>query len=137
MDQRGRKSSAALTVIADSGIESTPRPKPPLDFTDEQSREWVEIVNRLPAEWFPRETFPLLEQYCRHVITARKLEQLIFQAESPEEIDINQYDKLLKMRERESRIISSLGTRMRITQHSQYDKGKKRGSTITAKPWRS
>ena|SRR3990167_4769626 len=136
MDQRGRKSSAALAVISDSGIESDHRPRPPVTFTNEQAEEWMAIVNRLPADWFPRETLPLLEMYCAHVISARKIGQFILQAEGSEEFDIDQYDKLLKLRERESRIISSLGTRMRITQQSQYDRTKKRGSTITQKPWK-
>ena len=137
MNQRGRQSQAALTVIAESGIETIPRPHPPAEFSEEQAKEWNEIVNRLPADWFPRETLPLLEQYCRHVISARKVEQLVTQAEQAETLDVVHYDRLLKMRERESRIISSLGTRMRITQHSQYDKSKKRGSVLTQKPWKN
>src|SRR3990167_5121805 len=121
MDQRGRKSAAAIAIISESGIETDRRPHPPASF---------------PADWFTRETLPMLELYCCHAVTARKIEQLILQTEKAEEFDIGQYDRLLKMRERESRIISSLGTRMRITQHSQYDKSKKRGSTFTAKPWK-
>ena len=136
MDQRGRKSAAAIAIISESGIETDRRPHPPASFTADQAQEWTEIVNRLPADWFPRETLPMLELYCCHAVTARKIEQLILQTEKAEEFDIGQYDRLLKMRERESRNISSLGTRMRITQHSQYDKSKKRGSTFTAKPWK-
>src|SRR3972149_2797928 len=93
MDQRGRKSAAAIAIISESGIETDRRPHPPVSFT---------------ADWFPRETLPLLELYCCHTVSARKIEQLILQTEKAEEFDINQYDRLLKMRERESRTISSI-----------------------------
>jgi hypothetical protein len=53
-----------------------------LHLTDEQATEWWAVVNRLPADWFPRETHALLIQYCRHVVSARRVAQLLTQAES-------------------------------------------------------
>lgn len=134
MEGRGRRSAASLAVISSSGIETIERPKPPCDLNDEQSFEWVAIVNRLPADWFGRETQGLLAQYCRHVIAARRVAALIASAEADPECSIKDYDRLLKMQEREGRAISSLATKMRLSQQTTYDKSKKKPSTAR-KPW--
>jgi hypothetical protein len=132
MGTRGRKSAASLTVAAP--VQTLDRPDAPYDLTDEQSDEWWAVVNRMPADWFPRETHALLAGYCRHVVSARRISQLIVDAESSNPVDVDVLDKLYKMQERESRAISSLATRMRITQQTQYDKSKKRG-TQAKNPW--
>lgn len=126
MNGRGRKSAASLSVISSNGIEAFERPKPPTDLTQEQAREWIEIVNRLPADWFGRETEPLLAQYCRHIVASRRVAKLVAAAELDEECDLKDYDRLLKMQEREGRAVSSLATKMRISQQSTYDKSKKK-----------
>lgn len=78
----------------------------------------------------------MLAQYCRHVVRARRIEQLISAAEREEDFDVNEYDRLGKMAERESRMIASLSVKMRISQSTAYDKSKKRGS-VGKKPWES
>jgi hypothetical protein len=135
MSKPGRKSAAALSVVGKSPIEATERPRPPSELTTEQKREWVDVVNRLPADWFPRETLGLLSQYCRHVVAARHVAQLIERVEANDELDIEQYDRLLKMQEREGRALSSLATRMRITQQASYDAKRGKGKPLTKKPW--
>lgn len=134
MGTRGRTSAASLSVIGGSGIETVPRPRPPCELTPEQADEWLAVVNRLPADWFPRETWGMLAQYCRHVVASRHVARLIEMHEDGSAIDIGDYDKLLKMQERESRAISSLATRMRMSQHSTYD-AKKKKPTMVANPW--
>ena len=136
MEGRGRKSTAALSVISGNGVETVRRPEPLSELTGEQSDEWRAVVNRLPADWFPRETHSMLAQYCRHVISARRVAQLIESEEASEEFDIRNYDTLLKMQEREGRALSSLATRMRITQQTTYDKSKKKPQS-GKKPWES
>ncbi len=135
MEQRGRKSSASLTLVGASGIDAVGRPEPDATLTDEQAAEWREIVNRLPADWFPRETLGMLAAYCRHVVSSRRVAALIQQAESGDTLDIDAYDKLLKMQEREGRALSSLATRMRISQQSTLDREKRKPSKIASKPW--
>jgi len=135
MQQRGRKSQASLEVVG-AATGAVERPRAPRELTSEQAGEWREIVNRLPADWFPRETHQLLAQYCRHVISARRVSQLIASAEETDPFDIEEYDRLLKMQEREGRAMSSLATRMRITQQTTYDKSKKKPVT-GKKPWES
>lgn len=134
MGDRGRKSGSELAVISSEGIETVSRPRPPVELTDEQAAEWQAVVNRLPAEWFPRETLGLLAQYCRHVVAARKVARMISTLDDQGEFDLDDYDKLLKMQEREGRALSSLATRMRITQQTTYDKSKKKGKA-GKRPW--
>lgn len=134
MGVRGPRSGAELAVISGGGIETVRRPEPPAELTAEQQDEWRAVVNRMPAEWFPRETHALLAQYCRHVVAARRVSQLVEALERDQSFDVQQYDTLLKMQEREGRALSSLATRMRISQQTQYDKTKKRG-TAGKRPW--
>lgn len=134
MGARGRTSVAELTVVQPVGLEEIRRAQPPAELTDEQRFEWLAVVNRLPAEWFPRETHAVLAQYCRHVVAARRLGQLITDLEADAEFSVENYDRLLKMQEREGRALSSLATRMRLTQQSTYD-AKKSKPAQRKRPW--
>ena len=135
MGARGRKSTGELSVIAPKDV----RPSPPKDLTKEQAAEWRAIVDRMPADWFPRETHQLLAQYCRHAVTSRRIATLVNAMEKEDDIDPAEYERLLKMHDREGRAMSSLATRMRISQQATYDKtkGRNAGQTggATKKPW--
>lgn len=134
MEGRGRKSSASLAVISSGTVQAVRRPDAPAELTEEQAAEWASVVSRLPADWFPRETHGMLAQYCRHVVSARRVAQLIADCEASAEFDVENYDRLLRMQEREGRALSSLATRMRLSQQTTYDKSKKKPSQ-TRKPW--
>ena len=135
MGDRGRESGAALATLK-AGVEAVVRPDAPYDLTDEEADEWRAVVDRMPAEWFPRETHGLLTLYCRHLIAARRVSQLVSECLSQKAVDVVEYDRLLKMQERESRAASSLATRMRISQQSTFDKEKKKPITMK-KPWQN
>jgi len=133
MEKRGRKSSASLQVIRPANITAVERPAALEMLTDEQAGVWGKVVNRMPAEWFRDETHELLAQYCRHAVSVRRVAELIESLLSDEEESgnwLSEYNRLLIMQEREGRALSSLATRMRISQHSQYEKDKKRGSSL-------
>jgi hypothetical protein len=134
MAKPGRVSSAQLAISKVSTLETLQRPDAPYELTDEQSAEWWAVVNRMPADWFPRETHGLLTQYCRHVVNARRVAQLITKCEKQKKLDVNDYNQLLIMQEREGRAISSLATRMRLTQQTVHDREKKKPHQV-AKPW--
>lgn len=136
MAKRGRTSAAALEIVSATGpIEAMDRPDAPYDLTDEQSAEWWAVVNRLPADWFPRETHAMLADYCRHVVKSRRISQLVAEAEKGDEIDVTVLDKLYKMAERESRAISSLATRMRMSQQATSTHRADKGTKGVRKPW--
>lgn len=150
MEGRGRKSAASLSIISSNEIERIERPRPPSDLNQEQAAEWSSIVNRMPADWFPRETHGLLAQLCRHLVSARRVADMIAALEtelsneaedgkSQAEIILGAtkaFDRLYKMQEREGRAISSLSTKMRLSQQSTYDKSKRKPGQ-TRKPWES
>jgi hypothetical protein len=133
MKTRGRTSAAALEVASLGKVETIQRPDAPYELTDEQAQEWWAVVNRMPADWFPRETHGLLAQYCRHVVAARRVAQLVA-AEEAGEFDLGRYDQLLKMQEREGRALSSLATRLRITLQATVSPKTQKPSQ-NKKPW--
>ena len=135
MTKRGRKSVASLALRPVTPVETTPRPAPPHELSDEEAEEWRAVVDRLPADWFARETHALLIQYCRHVVTARRIRQLITKLEAEEDFSLKDWAEALKMQQRESAILASLATKMRISQQATYDKSRKKGDGGSAKPW--
>jgi hypothetical protein len=135
MTKRGRKSAASLALRPVTPVEATPRPAPPDELSDEEADEWRAVVDRLPADWFARETHPLLVQYCRHVVTARRIRQLIAKLEAEEDFSLKDWADTLKMQQRESAVLATLATKMRISQQSTYDKSRKKGDGGKSKPW--
>jgi hypothetical protein len=127
---------AALMLPAPD-IEVVKRPDAPYDLTDEQAQEWWAIVNRLPADWFPRETHGVLTQLCRHIVNARRVAQLIEVVLKAEKMDLGQYEALLKMQAKESGVIASLSTKLRITQQATVRAERARKPTVVDKPWES
>jgi len=137
MGNRGRQSSAELTVIGPRGIETIKRPDPPEELTDEQAREWQEIVNRMPADWFPRETHCLLIQLCRHNVEGRHIAAMIarMKAAPKEEFVLQDYNRLLNMQERESRAIASMTTKLRLSHQATKRQERTAKSTMHRRPW--
>lgn len=118
MRQRGRKSADALALTALSGGEVVERPDAPYDLTDEQTGEWRAVVSSLPADWFARGNYALLGQYCRHVVAARRVAQLIEQCANNADIDRKEFIELLARQEAETRAVNALLRSMRLTQQS-------------------
>jgi hypothetical protein len=135
-----RKSAAALSVVR--ALPQERRPEPPEELTAEQAEEWRAIVSRLPVEWFQREGHALLAQYCRHVVRARQVAATLdglteLDLRLPENLAV--FDKLSQIADREGRAMTSLATKMRLTQQSRYQaqKAERRANspTATSKPW--
>lgn len=140
MKTRGRKSAASTEVgqLA-SPLEVIKRAEPPLDLTPAETDVWVETVNAMPADWFPRETWPLLRQWCRHTVTAHRVAQLIDQASAAEEIDLAEMKELLGMQARETVALKSMASAMRLSQQASYSArgaaGTKGRRTMVDRPW--
>lgn len=135
MAKRGRKSAASLEVAAVSPLEVVERPRCPHDLTDEEAEVWFAVVNRLPADWFPVETHPLLVQYCRSTIQARRVAELIEKATADPELSVAAYDRLLRMQARSSASIAMLATKMRISQQSTSNHRGNKKQVSPRKPW--
>lgn len=135
MKQRGRKPAADLATVATvSDLRRVERLMPPYGIGDEEAEVWLRVVEDQAADAFSGKDADVLAAYCRHVVRGNRLMQLIAEAEKSA-LDIAEYDQLLKMHERESRAMSSLATRLRITRqattnHRGNDQSKKRKA-----PW--
>src|SRR5262245_13170770 len=135
MGTRGRPSSKDLELVGPRPIEIVERIRPPHELNDEETEFWVAVTASEPADWFSASTAPLLTQYCRHCVHARRIAELLERATGDKALDPNNYDRLLRMQERESRAIVTLATKMRICQQSTTNhRGNKRTGTAK-KPW--
>lgn len=142
MAERGRRSAASLSVIAGS-IDG--RPKAPADLNKQQADIWERTVANEGADVFKTAALQqLLKEYCRHVVSAQKLAGMIEATErlpqmSPD--DLADYDKLLKMRDRETKAIADKATKLRLTNQARYTPqaaatAAKKAQT-DLKPWQS
>lgn len=133
---RKPKDTKPSNVVELASVTCIVRPPPPRELSPEAAEEWRAIVDALPAEWFSGASTPLLVSYCRHVVAARRIAALIKQEEGDAVgLCLGTYDRLLKMQERESRAISSLATRMRITQQATFSHRKTKPRQSSSKPW--
>ena len=137
MAKRGRKSGEdiALSPV----VERTERPNAPLDLTPEESDVWVATVNAMPADWFQLETWPLLTQWCRHTVSARRVSQMIEAAASRKDVEISEMKDLLGMQAKETTALKSLGAAMRLSQQASYSArgagGQKSRRKTVSRPW--
>ena len=137
MGARGRKSMAELMVPA-ALAEVIRRPEAPDDITVEQSEEWQAIVNTMPADHFMRGNYPLLAQLCRHIISARRLAQLIDRTAAQTDLDRKEFGALLQLQAAESTMITRLLRAMRLTQQSvMRAETTKHPKALGKAPWES
>jgi len=94
----------------------------------------MSVVNRLPADWFQDETLACLEAYCAHAANCRWFGQMLAEMRGADQVDMDEVDRVTRLHERESRAMSSLATRLRITPQSTYD-AKKKKPIQAARPW--
>lgn len=130
MGQRGKKSQAELSVVRSGTVSAIERPEPPAELTDEQAGVWLSIVNSLPADWIDPPSLPALGQYCRHVVAANKVARMIDDMESGQ-FDVMDYDRLMRMQERESKTIAAIGTKLRLFPQNTRSAGKTKGRAFT------
>lgn len=150
MERRGRKSKeqraaieAAQTAQA-AAVEvfTEYRIPPPPNLSAAAVKIWLDTVNSFPASALSEAHLAMLSAYCEHCATAEMLSAKI-NAFLPQWLDedggLDHYDKLLKMRERETRSASSLATRLRLTPQASIDPKthgrQKSNMTSAAKPW--
>lgn len=139
MGARGRKSGTELATVAPVGVVH--RPEPPLELTPEQSDAWCRIVDAMPADWFSAENHPLLKQYVRAEVEARRISQLIDQECARDDLDVSAYIELLKAQNQQSTVLKTLAASMRLAQQARYgarssDTARGKGRTVR-RPWES
>ena len=139
MKQRGRTSGAALSVVAGTAIDG--RPPAPSDLTEFQREVWDRTVGNEGQEVFKTAALQqLLKEYCRHVESAHRVSALIALIEQPgAAVDLDEYEKLLRMRDRETKALADKATKLRLTNQSRYTPGAAATAAKNAgeakKPW--
>jgi hypothetical protein len=99
------------------------RPEPPTELSKDAAAEWRAVVAALPAEWFSRPNWAVLAAYCEHTVTARRLHDLVASFETEwalEEEGLRRLDKLLALRDRETKALADKATKLRLTQQARY-----------------
>lgn len=133
MERPGRKSAANLSVVAPSGVLAVHRLTPPAELCAAESLVWSRVVNAMPADWWDASNAVLLVEYCRAWVMCDRLAGMLSAAD-----DVAEVKTLLKMRNTESCRLTTLATKMRLSQQSKYSEkgaeGKHRRGT-SAKPW--
>lgn len=124
--KRGRKSKAELDAeneAPDNVLELHPPLQPPEFLTTWEKSLFADIVDSKPANWFLADTEQLLLAYVKHCAAASKLNDAIdkFILNAANDDNLKKYNRLLAMRERETRQINALSRSMRLTQQSRYD----------------
>ena len=134
-----KKSAAALSVVA----PEFGRPDPPSDLRPDEAEVWRTVVATKPADWFSRDTHPLLSAYCRASCSSKAIAKQVdaFDPEWMESHDgLMRYNRLMAMQHRQAMVMANLATKMRISQQSKYGaraaEAKARPSSA-AKPWES
>jgi hypothetical protein len=135
MGTRGRPSAASLQIMAAGPVQIVERQRAPHDINDEETEVWAAVVGAEPADWFSPSTVPLLTQYCRAVVQARRVAELIEKATSDPELTVKDYDRLLVMQARCSAEIAMLATKMRIAQQSTTNHRGNKKPSAARKPW--
>ena len=116
----GRKSAASLSVVAGTAIDG--RPAAPSDLTVFQREVWDRIVNSESADFIrSAASQQLLKEYCRHTESAHRVSSMISLLETPNAaVDLDEYEKLLRMRDRETKALADKATKLRLTNQSRY-----------------
>src|SRR5690625_6174224 len=107
--------------MADNVVSLTPPSvhlEPPAGLTEDQADVWRSVVGARSADFFGEDAAPLLEEYCRVVVMCRLLAVQIEAGIAGGEAD--ELQALLDMRDKESRRMASLATKLRITNQSRY-----------------
>lgn len=131
-----RESAASLSI---ANVASLPeRPAAPDFLSEPESCVWQETVATKPAEWFQRDSHPMLAQYCKAVVLHRSLSEKLDRIDIAE-AEPKDLEKLVSMVCKVSSLSAALATKMRLSQQSRYTPDKaatanrKNGGPV--KPW--
>lgn len=112
----GRKPLSAM-------LTGTPAPRrealaPSVHLGEAAKSVWTRMVSDPAAGAFGESDRPMLEAFCQSAVLAQVLASEIASFDREwlrDEDGLKRYDTLLRMRERETRLASSLATRLRLT----------------------
>jgi hypothetical protein len=131
--RHGRKPKAALSVVPK--VPGHIRPAPPDDLTKPEQEVWTSVVGAMPPHWFGPETWPVLRELCFQVVTAKTLKQRL---RALDKDDFRSFRTLMLLCRHESKVITELSQRLRITPSSRVNSRKAEReyrNGATKRPW--
>src|SRR5690606_24491931 len=115
--KRGRKAAAELAIAP--VVTITPRPAAPDHLTDAEAEVWERIVRSMAPDYFKPHDFDQLANLARHVVTARLVSEWAEKVLSGErEGDVEDVERLLRMRAKETASANALARSLRITKQA-------------------
>jgi hypothetical protein len=120
MKQAGRRSAADLAVVTAMPLRLL---QAPADLTTDQAAIWSEIVASKPHDWWDAASVPLLSAYCRAAVESRRVGHMVESVSAQlltADGDLKQYETLRKLQAQLSAEMTSLATKMRLSQQSRY-----------------
>ena len=113
------------------------RPEPPPKLTKDEAHEWRAIVGRMPQDWFPAETWPVLVDLCRLIVNSDKVNAMVCAELSKTNVDDKRLHQLAQTQLGYSKSIGIACAKLRITPQSRYKQSKAhaRDRTPSVKPW--
>jgi len=103
-----------MADLVPAELQRVDRLRPPAELTDEEVEVWVAVTSSVEADWFNPGNAPLLAQYCRHVIAAKRIAELIERNSN----DVGTFLELLKAQREQTSALKTLAASMRIAQQS-------------------
>src|SRR5437763_14575590 len=94
--KRGCKSAAELNTPRPQPLEVYTRQGLPPELASEEAEEYLRIVNAYPADWFDAANLPLLTQFARPVVQARRDAELLARADGQPATQWDYYAAMLK-----------------------------------------
>lgn len=136
MQKRGRKSTIDLSaeMMHPFQTDDDGYIQPPKRLNEVQAEMWREIVRSKPASWFGPDSAPLLEQYVKGIYHLRLFTQRL---DNPPH-DILDLSRLQSMVDKQTKLVMSLATKMRLTQQSRMQPRtafRQERDAQAAKPW--
>ena len=115
------------------------RPEPPPKLTRDEGHEWKAIVGRMPQDWFPAETWPVLVDLCRIIVNSDKVNAMVNAELSKTSLDDKRLSELMKLQMGYSKSIGIACAKLRITPQARYkqSKAQTRDRTPGVRPWES
>ncbi len=123
--KRGRKTGSNIVPIAaDSALKFKEKPRAPSTLSPDERVLWDTVVGVHQYDWLSPDQVPILVQYCRHTIEAGFLTDRIadLKAEKNPENFETRYNRLLGMRERETRASIAMARTLRITHQAKFQR---------------
>jgi hypothetical protein len=130
MRQRGRKSSASLSIVRAVAIDSRQRPEPPKRLSREERQVWREVTGALRPDWFYGAEH-LLEIYVRALVHERFLAELVKAADP----NGSRFVKLVRLKRTEAALVANLATKLRLTPRSTFDRYTPKLVSRGPRPW--